>query len=87
MEAVSPGMIFEQVARSVPDEYRENIVIIGSLAAGYHFFSSGKELQIRTKDIDCVLSPRVEAVDAGRAIELCIAQAGFAPRDERGAGG
>lgn len=82
MEVVSPGMIFEQVARSVPDEYRGNIVIIGSLAAGYHFFGSGKELQIRTKDIDCVLSPRVEAVDAGRAIAQKLLDIGWTHRTE-----
>ena len=38
MKPVSPAKVLQNIARSVPDDYRENIVVIGSLAVGYHYF-------------------------------------------------
>lgn len=68
MKFVSPAAVLKQIAAAVPDDCREHIIIIGSLAAGYYFFGDNASLMVRTKDADCLLSPRVEAISAGIAI-------------------
>lgn len=65
MKPVAPAIVLAQIARSIPPDCRENIIIIGSLAAGYHFFGSNPALMVRTKDADCLLTPRVSAIAAG----------------------
>ncbi len=68
MKLVSPGAVLAQIAEAIPADCRENLIIIGSLAVGYHFFGNDNALMVRTKDADCLLSPRVEAIPAGVAI-------------------
>jgi hypothetical protein len=59
-----------------------NIIIIGSLAAGYWLFQRDESFGVRTKDIDCVLSPQVTAVEKGRAIAERLLTAGWQPKSE-----
>ena len=68
MKLVSPGAVLAQIAAAIPPDCREHLIIIGSLAVGYHFFGNDNALMVRTKDADCLLSPRVEAIPAGVAI-------------------
>lgn len=68
MPLVAPRDVLEQVARAVPEDCRENIIIIDSLAAGYYFFENTPTMQVRTKDVDCLLSPHIRAIAAGRAV-------------------
>jgi len=68
VKLISPSTILERIAAAIPADFRENIIIIGSLAAGYHFFGDNPKLQVRTKDVDCLLSPRIKAVPAGEAV-------------------
>jgi len=65
MRLVAPAVVLGEIARAVPADCRENIIIIGSLAAGYHFFGSDPAMMVRTKDADCLLSPRSRALSAG----------------------
>ena len=65
---VSPGAVLKQVADAVPGDFHKNIIIVGSLAAGYYFFGDKPELQVRTKDVDCLISPRIQAIHAGKAV-------------------
>jgi hypothetical protein len=60
--------VLEQVTASIPEDCRQNIIIIGSLAAGYYFFGDAPDLQVRTKDVDCLLSPRIEAIAAAQTV-------------------
>jgi len=82
MSDVSPEQVLREVARAVPHDFLENIVVIGSLAAGYHFFRNEPSLQVRTKDIDCILRPRLVAVEAGVAIANQLIRMGWIPRKE-----
>jgi len=65
---VSPGAVLADIASAIPVDCRKNIIIIGSLAAAYHFFGENPAIMVRTKDADCLLSPRVSAIPAGIAV-------------------
>lgn len=77
MSQISPSQVLAEVAAAVPAACRENIVIIGSLAAGYHFFADDLSKAVRTKDVDCVLEPFHSAVGAGQCIARQLLDAGW----------
>jgi len=54
---VSPRKVLAEVAAAIPADVHPNIIIIGSLAAGFWLFQGDQSFGVRTKDIDCVLSP------------------------------
>jgi hypothetical protein len=80
MSRVTPSTVLAEVAAAVPAACRENIVIIGSLAAGYHFFGDDASKAVRTKDVDCVLEPFHAAVGAGQSIARQLLDAGWQRR-------
>jgi hypothetical protein len=80
MSQVTPSKVLAEVAAAVPAACRENIVIIGSLAAGYHFFGDDESKAVRTKDVDCVLEPFHAAVGAGQSITRQLLDAGWQRR-------
>jgi len=81
-DEVSPTRVLRQVASAVPEEMKPNIIVIGSLAAAYWLFKGDKSYGVRTKDIDSVISPYVQAVDKGRAIAEKLLAEGWSPRTE-----
>lgn len=72
MNPLSPYNVMKRVAEAVPEERKRNIIIVGSLASGFHFFKKDRNRIVRTKDIDCLLSPREEAVESGRALAVAL---------------
>ena len=74
---VSPRNVLAEVAAAVPSDVHPNIIVIGSLAAGYMLFHGEDAAGVRTKDIDCVLSPYVASVDKGRAVAEQLIAAGW----------
>ncbi|MBU3548046.1 hypothetical protein [Polynucleobacter sp. P1-05-14] len=54
---LQPNDILKQVADALPEGSRENIIVIGSLAAGHYFSQILHHGGIRTKDVDCMLWP------------------------------
>jgi len=80
MSQVTPSKVLAEVSAAVPTACRENIVTIGSLAAGYHFFGDDESKAVRTKDVDCVLEPFHAAVGAGQSIARQLLDAGWQRR-------
>lgn len=80
MSQITPSKVLAEVSSAVPAACRENIVIIGSLAAGYHFFGEDESKAVRTKDVDCVLEPFHAAVGAGQSIVRKLLNAGWQRR-------
>jgi hypothetical protein len=77
---ISPSEVLARVAEQIPPDCLENMIIIGSLAAGYHFFANDRDLYVRTKDIDSVLCPRREAVRSGRDVAEQLLRNGWQHR-------
>lgn len=68
MIPISPRDVLAQVAHAVPENCRGDIIIIGSLAVAHHFFGNDPEAQVRTKDVDCLVSPHIMAIPTGKAV-------------------
>jgi len=79
IQEVSPRRVLEEVAAAVPLQALPNLIVIGSLAAAYWLFKSDGAIGVRTKDVDCVLSPQVTAVENGRAVAERLLAAGWRP--------
>jgi hypothetical protein len=79
---VSPRRVLAEVAAAVPPDVHPNLVIIGSLAAGYWLFGGRGTFSVRTKDIDCVLSPHLSAVEKGRRVAEKLLAAGWQPKSD-----
>lgn len=77
MNEIKPWRVLEQVADAVPEETRENIVVIGSMAAAYAYFGDQDRMAVRTKDIDCLLKPQGEASAKGETITRKLLDAGW----------
>lgn len=77
MKPVSPRAVLSEIVEAIPEDCKKNMIIIGSLAVGYHFFAENEEMVVRTKDADCLLSPRVEAVHAGEMITNQLLDCGW----------
>jgi hypothetical protein len=77
MRSVIPRNVLQEISNAIPEACKKNVTIIGSLAVGYCFEDQIVGIAIRTKDADCLLSPRVEAVNAGRAITEELIESGW----------
>ncbi len=79
--ALSPAEVLAQVAQALPPDVRGNVIIIGSLAAGYHFFAGDGDRAIRTKDVDCLFSPHSKAVAAATEVTDQLIRANWTLRE------
>lgn len=74
---VDPEAVILALADAVPADWRRHIVVIGSLAAGYHCLRA-RRLSVRTKDADCLLDPRHTAQQAATGITNALFDAAWA---------
>ncbi len=79
---VSPARVLREIAAAIPASCKENMIVIGSLAVGFRYFGRAEKMVVRTKDADCLLSPNIEAVQAGIAITEQLLDAKWSLRSE-----
>ena len=82
LQEVSPNEVFAEIASVIPTELHDSIVVIGSLAAAYGLAGQHSGVGVRTKDVDCVLSPHVTAIEHGRRITEQLLASGWTVRAE-----
>lgn len=80
MSTLPARSVMRQVAEAIPKECHREIVIVGSLAAAYHFFGEGGE--VTTKDVDAMLSPNARAIRNGKIIAERLFKAGWTLRKD-----
>lgn len=80
--SLSPSEVLAQVAGALPADVRGNVIIIGSLAAGYHFFAGNGARAIRTKDVDCLFSPHSKAIAAATEVTDKLIKADWKLRND-----
>jgi hypothetical protein len=84
--ALSPTGVLRQLAAEIPEHLHANMIVIGSLAAAYHFFRDDPERGVRTKDVDCLLTPRIEAEDTGASMTRALLGSDWTIRTDDGFG-
>ena len=77
MEFVNPARIITEIASAIPEETRKELIVIGSLAVGYCYFRNQDDMTVRTKDADCLLSPRQHAIVTGISITDTLIESGW----------
>jgi len=82
LNLLTPREVLEQVSQALPEGLREQVIIIGSLAAGYHFFAGDGAAAIRTKDVDCLFSPHATAVAAAATVTEQLLKAAWTQRED-----
>lgn len=84
MEPVNPTQVLTEISAAVPLECRAQLIVIGSLAVGFHYFKNQDDMSVRTKDADCLLSPRQHAVETGISITERLIETGWNYIQEEG---
>ena len=82
MTPLTPDAVMARISAALPGDCRQNVIIIGSLAAGYHFFSDDGQRSIRTKDVDCMFSPHAKAVVTAGQVTERLLKATWQPRQK-----
>lgn len=73
---LDPKQLFELVAKHVPEELHEHILIVGSLAVAYHYRADLEAQAVNTKDADVVVQP-AGAIDEAQSIAQCLLDNGW----------
>lgn len=76
--------LLEAVASRVPAEIRNNIVVIGSIAAAWAFRDISGRATVATKDIDLLLRPGVDAVATAQLLGQRLLSEGWVPQFNEG---
>jgi hypothetical protein len=62
--AVDPRALFERLAHELPEEVRQHVYVVGSLAAACHHAQRVRGGKVRTKDADLVIHPSSQSATA-----------------------
>lgn len=80
MTDLSPAGVLLAIAHAIPRDCLDSIIVVGSLAAGFHFFGRESHVQVRTKDVDCIISPAIETLTRGKDIAERLLAGGWTHR-------
>lgn len=80
-ERLDPALLFDMFGRHLPADLQPNILIVGSLAAAYHFRGAIAQDGIATKDADVVVQPAGALAECRRIAERLLA-AGWRRKDD-----
>ncbi len=80
--SLKPSEVLAQLAHALPEQVRGNVIIIGSIAAAYNFFSGDGAASLRTKDVDVLFSPYAVAVDAAVQVTEWMLAANWTQRED-----
>jgi hypothetical protein len=81
-DELTPGQVLAQVGNALPEELRSNVIIAGSLSAGWNFFGGDAYASMRTKDVDVLLSPHALAVNAASEVTERLLAASWTQRED-----
>lgn len=73
------ALLLERVATRVPPSLRDKVVVVGSIAAAWHFRDVSGSAAVATKDIDLLLRPSVDAAATARALGQGLVDEGWRP--------
>ncbi len=76
-QLINPIETLLEITKAIPEECRKNLTLIGSLAAGVCYNDLLTGVGIRTKDADCLISPRIDAITAGTKITEQLIESGW----------
>lgn len=68
IKELSHQTILALIGNAIPQELQSSMIIIGSLAAAYSFFDDQSGEGVRTKDVDCMLSPGAIAIPVAKDV-------------------
>jgi hypothetical protein len=77
---LDPALVFDLIAADLPDDLHEHVLVIGSLAAAYHYRDRLRTDAVNTKDADVVVQP-AGALAQCRAIASRLLGVGWRRRD------
>jgi hypothetical protein len=75
-ETVNPAILFDLIGHDIPGDLHPNILIVGSLAAAYHYKDQLDGGGVHTKDADIVIQP-AGAIDECRRIAARLLEIGW----------
>ncbi len=75
-EVLLPDVLFRRIAGLVPAAFHPNMLIVGSIAAAYHFRHALVQRGVNTKDADIVIRP-AGAVQESQTIAETLLAAGW----------
>lgn len=78
-QSLTPRDVLRQVAQAIPDDLLGDIIIVGSLAAGYQLLPDRGQV-IRTKDVDGMLAPHARATVSARGVTERLVADGWQPQ-------
>lgn len=82
MTPLTPDAVLSRIAAALPEDCRQDVIIIGSLAAGHYFFANDGQRSIRTKDVDCMFSPHAKAVEVASQVTERLLATNWQVRNE-----
>lgn len=73
MSALDPKAVFERLHGDFPRPLQKHLVVVGSLAAAYHFRAALEDRAVNTKDADIVVHPAGHVSSCKRVAERLFA--------------